>query len=52
MPGSALQSNFTAGELSPSLSARVELAKYNAGCRTLRNFLVQAHGGAVKRPGF
>ena len=36
MPGSALQSNFTAGELSPSLSARVELAKYNTGCRTLK----------------
>lgn len=52
MPGSALQSNFTAGELSPSLSARVELAKYNTGCRTLKNFLVQSHGGAVKRPGF
>lgn len=52
MPGSALQSNFTAGELSPSLSARVELAKYNTGCRTLKNFMVQSHGGAVKRPGF
>lgn len=52
MPASALQSNFTAGELSPSLSARVELAKYNTGCRTLKNFMVQSHGGAVKRPGF
>jgi hypothetical protein len=52
MPGIALQSDFTAGELSPSLSARVDLAKYNKGCRTLKNFLVQAHGGAVKRPGF
>ena len=52
MPASALQSNFTAGELSPSLSARVELAKYNTGCRTLKNFMVQSHGGAVKRQGF
>ncbi|MDR2488771.1 MAG: hypothetical protein LBD42_04690 [Desulfovibrio sp.] len=52
MPGVSLQSNFTAGELSPSLSARVELSKYNTGCRTLKNFLVQSHGGAVKRPGF
>lgn len=52
MPGSALQSDFTAGELAPSLSARIDLAKYNKGCRTLKNFLVQAHGGAVKRPGF
>ena len=52
MPGAALQSDFTAGELSPSLSARVDLAKYNKGCRILQNFLVQPHGGAVKRPGF
>lgn len=51
-PGVSLQSDFTAGELSPSLLARVDLAKYNKGCRTLRNFLVQSHGPAVKRPGF
>ena len=51
-PGSALQSDFTAGELSPSLLARVDLAKYSKGGRTMRNFLVQLHGGAVKRLGF
>ena len=51
-PGIALQSDFTAGELAPSLLARVDLAKYSKGCRTLRNFLVQSHGPAVKRPGF
>lgn len=50
--GFALQSDFTAGELSPSLLARVDLAKYNKGGRTMRNFLVQSHGPAVKRPGF
>ena len=47
-----LQPAFTAGELAPSLSARVDLSKYQQGCRTLRNFKVQPHGGAVKRPGF
>lgn len=52
MPGSVLQGAFIAGELAPSLAARVDLEKYNKGCRTLKNFLVQAHGGAVKRPGF
>ncbi|MDR1490600.1 MAG: hypothetical protein LBS65_09015 [Desulfovibrio sp.] len=52
MPGSVLQGDFTSGELAPSLSARVDLAKYGKGCRTMKNFLVQAHGGAVKRPGF
>jgi hypothetical protein len=51
-PGTALQGAFTSGELAPSLSARVDLDKYVKGCRTLKNFLVQAHGGAVKRQGF
>ena len=47
-----IQGAFTSGELSPSLSARVDFSKYGQGCKTLRNFLVQPHGGAVKRPGF
>ena len=47
-----LQSDFTAGELSPSILARVDLAKYSKGARTMRNFIVQSHGPAVKRPGF
>ena len=51
-PGVALQSDFTAGEISPAMSARVDLTKYQKGCRLLRNFMVQAHGGAVKRAGF
>ncbi|MDR1947618.1 MAG: hypothetical protein LBQ51_10715 [Desulfovibrio sp.] len=51
-PGTALQGAFTSGVLAPSLQARVDLDTYVRGCRTLKNFLVQAHGGAVKRPGF
>lgn len=51
-PGLSLQSDFTGGELSSSLLARIDFAKYVKGCRTLRNFLVQPHGGAAKRPGF
>lgn len=47
-----LQSSFTAGELSPSLAARIDFARYSQGCRTLKNFLVHPHGGASKRPGF
>lgn len=47
-----LQGSFTAGELAPSLSARVDFGKYAHGCRKLSNFVVQPHGGAVKRPGF
>jgi hypothetical protein len=47
-----LQRAFTAGELSPSLTSRVDLAKYSQGCQKLTNFLVQPHGGLTKRPGF
>ena len=47
-----LQAAFVSGELAPSLSARVDLSKYSHGCRLLKNFKVQPHGGAVKRPGF
>ena len=51
-PGVSLQSNFTAGELSPAMLGRVEMDKFRDGARTMRNFLVQSHGPAVKRPGF
>ena len=47
-----LQGSFTAGELAPTLSARVDFAKYGQGCKRLQNFVVQPHGGATKRPGF
>ncbi len=43
--------NFTAGELSPRLDSRVDLAKYYNGCRTLQNFLLHPQGGAFRRPG-
>ncbi len=43
--------NFTAGEISPLLMGRVDLAKYFNGCRTLQNFLIHTHGPASRRPG-
>lgn len=43
--------NFTAGELSPRLDGRVDLAKYANGCTILENFMIHAHGGAARRPG-
>lgn len=46
-----LLTNFTAGEMSPRLWGRVDIAKYRNGCRTLQNFIVMPHGGATKRPG-
>lgn len=43
--------NFTAGEISPQLYGRVDIAKYSTGCRTLENMLIRVHGGAHRRPG-
>lgn len=45
------QGAFTGGELDPALSARVDLAKYGTGCKLLKNFIAQPHGGAYRRPG-
>lgn len=46
-----IQPSFAAGELSPFLYGRVDLAKFRVGARTLRNFFVHAHGGVSNRPG-
>lgn len=46
-----VQTNFTAGELSPRLFGRSDLKKYNNGASKLENFLVQTHGGIERRPG-
>jgi hypothetical protein len=48
---SILRPSFAGGELSPSLFARVDLAKYQSGLALARNFFVQAHGGASNRAG-
>lgn len=47
----AYQPSFTAGELSPALWARVDLAKYGSGLKTALNVFVHAHGGVSNRPG-
>lgn len=47
----AQQNSFTAGEWSPSLYGRNDLGKYYSACKTLSNFIVLPHGGAVNRPG-
>ena len=43
--------NFTAGELSPRLDGRTDLAKYFNGCKKLQNFLTFPQGGVTRRPG-
>lgn len=48
---SVIQPSFAAGELSPFLHGRVDLAKFHVGARTMLNMFVHPHGGASNRPG-
>ena len=43
--------SFVTGEIAESLSARYDLAKYKPACKTMKNFLVELHGNARRRPG-
>ena len=45
------QTNFTAGELSPRLRGRVDIAKYGNGAKTILNGLPTVQGGVRKRGG-
>jgi hypothetical protein len=48
---SIMQPSFSAGEVSPQLWSRVDLAKYRAGLKLARNFFILPYGGAATRPG-
>lgn len=45
------QVSLTGGEISPSLSARVDLARYSTSLKTCKNFFVRATGGVSNRAG-
>lgn len=45
------QVSFSAGEVSPPLYARTDLARYSIGARTVRNFVPMRQGGVTNRPG-
>lgn len=47
-----IQTSFAGGELSPTLYARVDLAKYHVGAAKLLNFFVDYRGGVSNRSGF
>ncbi len=47
----AIQTNFTAGRLTPRLFGRVDLSKYGNGAADLTNVIVMPHGGVTRRPG-
>jgi hypothetical protein len=46
-----IQTNFTAGEISPTLRGRVDITRYQNGAQTLKNFIVKPQGGLFARPG-
>lgn len=51
MTTNSIQTAFSAGEISPSLFGRTDLAKYHLGASTMRNFFVNYRGGASSRAG-
>lgn len=46
-----LQTNFTAGEISPKLYGRVDVARYQNGAKLMRDTIPQVYGGAKRRDG-
>lgn len=46
-----IQTSFAAGELSPRLNGRVDLAKYHTGLARLENMIALPHGGVTRRAG-
>jgi hypothetical protein len=48
---SPIQTNFTAGELSPQLEGRVDVSRYFNAVSSMENFLIAPYGGADRRPG-
>ena len=46
-----LQTNFTAGEISPKLYGRVDVARYQNGAKMMRDTIPQVYGGAKRRDG-
>ncbi len=46
-----IQTNFTAGEISPRLKGRVDLNKYQNGAQKVLNFIIKPQGGLFARSG-
>lgn len=51
-PSKFAQLSFNAGEISPELQGRADLAKYASGVNYALNFILRDYGGAERRPGF
>lgn len=48
---SPIQTSFNAGEFAPSLEGRVDLGKYNSGCKAMVNMIPMVQGPARRRSG-
>ena len=51
MPAKLLKTSFSAGEVSPALFGRVDLAPHQNGCSVARNMFVNTRGGISSRAG-
>lgn len=51
MRANLIKTNFTAGEISPRLMGRVDIARYANGAKVLENGVVVVQGGVMRRPG-
>lgn len=51
MQGSVAVTDFTAGEWSPKMYGRVDIAKYGQACSAMLNMTLIPHGSATKRMG-
>ncbi|MCY1197247.1 hypothetical protein D9M72_86090 [compost metagenome] len=47
----SIQTNFTAGEISPKVRGRVDISRYQNGAEALSNMVVDIYGGASRAPG-
>lgn len=47
-----IQTNFTAGEITPRMKGRVDVARYQNGADILENGIPVVHGGVDRRGGF
>ncbi|MEJ2895812.1 hypothetical protein RVU96_16785 [Bordetella avium] len=48
---STIQTNFTAGEISPRVRGRVDISRYQNGAELIENAICDIYGGVVRAPG-
>ena len=49
--GAPIQASYNAGELSPKLDGRIDIARRSAGLQFVENAIAEVQGGAARRPG-